>query len=96
MTHGRERVKKFTTRRIDVLWKTKPHLVKDEIRRLKEVEGRTNSDFELRTTASKNIIKNMTVEELTELKEAAADMEENGYTEEHKRRSVINVQAKDI
>ena len=30
----------------------------------------------------------MTQEEHTELNEAAADMEENGYSEEHKRRSV--------
>ena len=31
----------------------------------------------------------MTLEELTELNNATADIEENGYTEEHKKRSVL-------
>ena len=90
MVHGHAKVKRFLTRRIDVLWKTKHHLVEKEITRLREEEGRTNSNFELRTTASKNVIENMTQEEHTKLNEAAADMEENGYSEEHKRRSVMN------
>ena len=91
MVHGRAKVKRFPTRCIDVLWKTKRHLVEKEITRLREEEGRMNSNFELRTTASKNVIENMTQKEHTELNEAAADMEENGYSEEHKRRSVMNL-----
>ena len=90
MVHGRAKVKRFPTRCIDFLWKTKRHLVEKEITRLREEEGRMNSNFELRTTASKNVIENMTQEEHTELNEAAADMEGNGYSEEHKRRSVMN------
>ena len=31
----------------------------------------------------------MTLEELTELNNATADIEENGYIEEHKKRSVL-------
>jgi hypothetical protein len=89
MAHGRENVTKFPTRRIDVLWKTKRDLVEREILRLKEEEGRTEPDFELRTTASKKVIESMTQEELTELNNAATDMKEHGYSEEHKRRSVI-------
>ena len=60
MVHGRAKVKRFPTRHIDVLWKTKHHLVEKEITRLREEEGRMNSNFELRTTASKNVIENMT------------------------------------
>ena len=48
-----------------------------------------NPAFELRTTASKNLIDNMTLEELTELNNATADIKENSYTEEHKKRSVL-------
>lgn len=71
---------------MDVLWKTKPRLVVEEISRLKEEEGRSNTDFELRTTASKNVIGRMSQEELNELQEAAKDMEQNGHSEDHKRR----------
>jgi hypothetical protein len=35
----------------------------------------------------------MTHEELTNLDNAAADMEENGYSEEHKQRSVLIMNA---
>ena len=38
----------------------------------------------------------MTQEEHTELNEAAADMEENSFSEEHKRRSVMNSWANNI
>jgi hypothetical protein len=86
MTHGREKPSKIRTRLIDVLWKTKRNLAEDEILRLREEEGKTNPDFELRTSASKNVMGRMTQAELKELKEAAEDMERKGYSEEHKRR----------
>jgi len=86
MKHDRERPTKNRTRLIDVLWKTKRILVEDEILRLREEEGKTNPNFELRTSASKNVMGRMTQAELKELKEAAEDMERNGYSEEHKRR----------
>src|ERR1700678_2936034 len=94
MMHGREKHSRFWTRHMDVLWKTKPRLVVEEISRLvveeisrlKEEEGRSNTDFELRTTASKNVIGRMSQEELNELQEAAKDMEQNGHSEDHKRR----------
>lgn len=89
MAHGRENKTKFPIRRIDVLWKTRRDLVKNEISRLREEEGRTNPDFDLRTTASKNVIEKMTEEELTKLIADTADMEKDGYPEEHKRRLVI-------
>jgi hypothetical protein len=87
--HGHQKKSRFPTRRIDVLWKTNRDLVEREIIRLKEEEGRTNPAFELRTKASKNIIEKMTQEELTNLDNTAADMEENGYSEEHKQRLVL-------
>lgn len=89
MAHGRAKNTKFPIRRIDVVWKTRRDLVDIEISRLKDEEGSTKPDFELRTTASKNVIANMTREELTQLNEALADMVKNGYSEEHKRRLVI-------
>ena len=85
MDHGRKMISIFPTRRIDVLWSTRRDLVEKEILRLREEEGKTNPSFELRTTASKNVIKKMTDEELTELNKAVADIERNGYSEEHKR-----------
>jgi hypothetical protein len=89
MAHGRgETISRFPTRRIEVLWTTSRDLVEKEILRLREEEGKTNPAFELRTTASKNVINKMTEEELTELNKAVADMEEHGYSEEHKRKLV--------
>ena len=57
MAHGRDKISRFPIRRIDVLWKTQRTSVEKEILQLREEEGWTNPDFELRTTASKNIIK---------------------------------------
>jgi hypothetical protein len=94
MSHGHEEISRFPTRRIDVLWKIRRDLVEKEVVRLREEEGRMNPAFELRTAASKNIINKMTQEELTELNNAAADMEENGYSEEHKRRFVRSMSVK--
>ena len=83
-------IKRFLIRRIDVLWKTRCVLVENEISRLRDEEGRTNPDFGLRTTASKNVMEKMTQEELIRLNMDMAEMENNGYLEEHKRRMVMN------
>jgi len=71
---------------MEVLWKTKPELVEAEITRMKDEEGRTSPRFQLRTTASKNIIKNMNQRDLKILKEAGEEMAKTGNSEEHKRR----------
>ena len=93
MAHGHEKVSRFPMRRMDVLWKTRRDLVDKEILRLKDEEGHMNSAFELRTTASKNVMNGMSQEELKELDNAAANMEKNGYSEEHKRRLVHDTNA---
>jgi len=86
MVHGRQIKSKIKTRPIEVLWKTQRSLVENEITRMQEDEGRTESRFELRTRASKIVLEKLTEEEQRDLKDAAADMEEHGYSEDHKRR----------
>ena len=75
---------------MEVLWRTKPALVEEEISRMRQEDGRTGPDFQLRTAASKNIIQNMTQQELNSLEDAGLNMQRNGYSEDHKRRSVNN------
>jgi hypothetical protein len=88
MVHGHQKPIYFRPRRIDVLWKVKRDLVVEEISRMREEDGISGPDFELRTAASKNLLQKMTEEELNVLNEAAKDMGKNGYSEEHRRRSV--------
>src|SRR5882762_364920 len=87
MAHGRLKPNKLRPRRIDVLWKTNPELVLEEISKLQE-NGINKPNFELRTAASKRIIANMSREDLKTLDLAVTDWQQNGYPEEHKRRSV--------
>src|SRR5882762_4039986 len=87
MAHGRLKPNKLRPRHIEVLWKTNPDLVLEEISKLQE-KGINKPNFELRTAASKRIIANMSREQLKNLDLAATDMQQNGYPEEHKRRSV--------
>lgn len=70
---------------MEVLWMEKKVLVEDEMSRLAEEEGKTCPKFELRTTASKNVLANMTQSELKKLEKARENMSKNGYSEEHKR-----------
>lgn len=86
MVHGRQKALNFRPRRIDVLWKTKRNLVEEEISRMREEDGLTCPDFELRTAASKRVLLKLTSEENKELNEAAKRLEKVGYSEEHKRR----------
>ena len=74
MVHGHRKPKKFRTRRIDVLWKTNQELVEREMTRLRNEDGRTSPPFQLRTTASKNILEKMTEPELKILQEAMEQM----------------------
>jgi hypothetical protein len=85
MFHGGTKAIKLRPRRIEVLWKTNPELVREEISRLKS-NAPDKPEFELRTAASKRIIANMTQEEIKVLDDAATDMAKNGYSEEHQRR----------
>jgi hypothetical protein len=52
-------------------------------------DGATGTDFQLRTAASKIILDKMTEEEQKILNDAAVDITQNGYSEEHKRRLVL-------
>jgi hypothetical protein len=90
MAHGnRKPHKKRRVRRIDVLYLTHHEAVEEEIKRLKEEEGKTAPKFELRTTASKNIIENMTEEELKYLDGKVEEIRVKGYPEEYKRMLVF-------
>lgn len=84
MVHGRETKKSLRVRTMDVLWKTKQELVEEEITRMIEEEGRTEPRFQLRTSASKNVLGNLNEEQMNELNRARERMMKNGYTEEHK------------
>ena len=86
MVHGGETKKSLRVRTMDVLWKTKQELVEEEITRMIEEEGRTEPRFQLRTSASKNVLGNLNEEQMNELNRARERMMKNGYTEEHKRR----------
>lgn len=56
---------------------------------MKDKDGTLGPAFELRTAASKILLQKMTQEELNNLDEAAKDMGKKGYSEIHRRRSVI-------
>lgn len=85
MAHGSLKPQKMTIRRIDVVWKTHREDVEEEVARLKTEEGRTSTDFVLRTEASKTVIENMDAEDKAILEEAYNRISKEGYSEEHKR-----------
>jgi hypothetical protein len=85
MIRGHRKPNKIRVRTIEVLWKTENKLVKEEMERLIEEEGRTCSKFQLRTAASKNILVNMTPSAVKKLEELRKNISKNGYSEEHKR-----------
>jgi hypothetical protein len=76
---------KVQIRTLEALWRTKPELVEAEVTRLKEEEGKTSPVFQLRTTASKNVLRKMSQQERRDLEEARKDMANNGLSEEFKR-----------
>ena len=86
MARGRPNKSSFCPRHIDVLWKTKQQLVEKEIERMRDEDSKMGSDFQLRTAASKNILANMSQQDLKLLNDAVKDMAENGYPEIDKRR----------
>ena len=87
MARGRPKKRSFRPRHIDVLWKTKRQLVEKEIVRMRdEDDDKTGSDFQLRTAASKNVLANMSEQDLKLLNDAVKDMAESGYLEIEKRR----------
>ena len=51
-----------------------------------EDDDKTGSDFQLRTAASKNVLANMSEQDLKLLNDAVKDMAESGYPEIEKRR----------
>ena len=53
---------------------------------MRDEDGKTGSDFQLKTAASKNILANMSQQDLKLLNNAVKDMAENGYPEIDKRR----------
>lgn len=89
MVRGSKSEKRLQIRTFEVLWKTKREIVEAEITRMKDEDGRTEPRFELRTSASKNIIKKMKEKDLKDLKAVGEQMARTGYSEEHKRRLVI-------
>jgi hypothetical protein len=86
MVRSHQKDKGLPIRVIEVLWKTKQDMVDKEISRMIDEESRTETRFELRTTASKNILQKMTEIEMEELKKAGEEMAKNGYPEDVKRR----------
>lgn len=85
MVRGHRSNTRVKIRIIEALWKTKQDLVETEVTRLKEEEGRTSPVFQLRTTASKNVLRKMSQQERKDLEEARKDMAKNGFSEEYKR-----------
>ena len=69
---------------LEVLWRMNPELVETEVTRLKE-EGRLSPAFQLRTTASKNVLHKMSQQERRDLEEVSKDMAKNRFLEECKR-----------
>lgn len=65
---------------------TKQKLVEDEISRMRDEEGRTGTNFSLRTAASRNVLQNMTQKDLIDLTEAVRQTKKTGYSQEHKQR----------
>jgi hypothetical protein len=59
--------------------------VEAEVTRLKEEEGRTSPAFQLRTTASKNVLRKMSQHERRDLEKARKAMAKKGFSEEYKR-----------
>jgi hypothetical protein len=76
---------KVKIRTLEALWITKPELVEAEVTRLKEEEGINRPAFQLRTTASKNVLCKMSQQERKDLEEARKDMAKSGFSEEYKR-----------
>jgi hypothetical protein len=85
MARGHQSNTRVKIRTLEALWSTKPELVEAEVTRLKEEEGRTSPVFQLRTTASKNVLRKMSQQERRDLEEARKDMAKNGFSEEYKR-----------
>lgn len=63
-------------------------LVEEEISRMIDEDSSLMNTprFNLRTSASKNILRNMDEKELNDLKVAGEKMGKKGYSEEHQRR----------
>jgi|HubBroStandDraft_6_1064221.scaffolds.fasta_scaffold270557_3 hypothetical protein len=80
----------FHVRLQEILWKTRKEKVEEEIARLLGVEVKDVADdprcFTTRSTAIKNIMDKLTQEERAELEREKVRIENQGYSEEHKRR----------
>jgi hypothetical protein len=88
MAHGNRKPHKTRVRPMEVVWATKQEAVLAEITRMRDEEGETAPDFQLRTAATKNILAKMSTQELNRLNDLAEEISMKGYPEEHKRRLV--------